>query len=141
MTDFNYVLLSKLCETFFCRLLMYNNNNDNNNNNKNNNKKIIIINVKSFPERHFFVGIQLTVFENKHTFMKKLFCIQPLWCNAKLDKFYTIYSALMPQIWHLWQELLKPTSKMWKPEGINYIVIEDLNLRQILEEALLELIS
>ena len=32
---------------------------------------IIIINVKSFLEGHFFAGFQLTVFENKRTFMRK----------------------------------------------------------------------
>ena len=32
---------------------------------------IIIINVKSFLERYFFAGFQLTVFENKRTFMEK----------------------------------------------------------------------
>ena len=50
--------------------------------------------------------------------------------------------------WHVWQELLKPTLKIWKSsydwmtwfrqqsEGINFIVIQDLNLWQILAEVL-----
>ena len=38
------------------------------------------------------MGFQLTVFENKHTFMKKkLFCTQRFSCTAKLVKFYVIY--------------------------------------------------
>ena len=66
----------------------------------------------------FFVGFQLTVFENKWTFMKKnLFCIQPLWRTAKPNTFFTICLVLtkeMAHIWHLWQELLKSTSKILK---------------------------
>ena len=41
----------------------------------------------------------------------------------------------MAQIWHLWQELLRSTSESWKPEGINYTVIEDFNVWQILTES------
>ena len=37
-------------------------------------------------------------------------------------------------------EATRSTSKTWKPEEINYIVMEDLNLWQILTEVLLELI-
>ena len=74
---------------------------------------------------------------------KKLYSIQPVWYTAKLDMFYAIYLALtkeMAQKWHLWQELLKSTSKIGKPsydqitwcrqqsEGINNTVMEDLNL-------------
>ena len=39
---------------------MYNKNNENNDNN-----------VKNFPGKTFFVGFQLTVFENNSTFMEK----------------------------------------------------------------------
>ena len=35
-----------------------------------------------FSGKTFFAGFQLTVFENKNTFMKKkLYCIQSLWCT------------------------------------------------------------
>ena len=54
-----------------------------------------------------------------------------------LDKLFAIYLVLtkeMAQIWQLWQELLKSTSKIWKPEGIIYMVMEDLNIWQILAE-------
>ena len=74
---------------------------------------------------------------------KKLFVIQPVWCTAKLDKFCAIYVVVtkeMVRIWHFWQELLKSTSKMWKPrydwvtwwkqqrEGTDYVLMENLNL-------------
>ena len=84
---------------------------------------IIIINDKSFIERHF---------------------LWDFWCTAQLDKFYAIYLVLAmekAQVWHLWEELLKSTSKIWKPEVVNYIVMKDLNLWQILAEVLLELIN
>ena len=48
---------------------------------------------------------------------KTLCCIQPLWYTAKLDQFYAIYLVIpkgMTQKWHLWQELLKSISKIWK---------------------------
>ena len=44
--------------------------------------------------KDIFEGFQSIVFENKCSFMKKMFCIQPLWYIAKLDKFYTIYLVL-----------------------------------------------
>ena len=96
--------------------------------------------------KDIFCGISINSFRKQMYFYEKnLFCIQPLWCTAKLDKFLEIYLVLakeMAQIWHLWQELLKSTSKIWKSEGINnYIVIEDKNLWQILVEVLLELIK
>ena len=59
----------------------------------------------------------------------------------------------IPQKWHLWQDLLKPTSKVWKPsydwmiwcrqqsESINSIAMEDLNLTQILAKVLPTVIS
>ena len=47
----------------------------------------------------------------------------------------------MIQILYLCHELLKSVPKVWKPEGISYTVMEDLNLWQILAETLLELIS
>ena len=60
--------------------------------------------------------------------------------DALLDKFYVIYLVITKktaQKWHLWQELLKSTSKITKPsygwmtwrrsqfEDISYIVMED----------------
>ena len=112
---------------------------------------IIMIDVKNFLERHFSRSLKI----NLHK--EKLSCIQPLPCTAKLDKYYRIYLALnkeMPQKWYLWQDLLKSTSKVWKPsydwmtwyrqqsEGISYILIEgDLNLWQILRKFLPKLIS
>ena len=101
---------------------------------------ITMINIK-FPGKTFFVGFQLTAFENKRTF---LFWIQPLRCIAKLNKFHAIYLVVTKYralIWHLCHELLNSGPKVWKTEGINYIVMEDLNLWQILAEILLEFIS
>ena len=75
-----------------------------------------------------------------------LYCIQPLWCTAKLDKVYAIYLILtkeMAQEWYLWQEVLNTCQKfedlamIWwldagnKLQGINYIGMEDLNLCSI----------
>ena len=95
-------------------------------------------------------------FKDKLTFIKKtvlhtvlqLYCIQLLSCIAKLDKYCRIYLVLTKetrQKWHLWQDLLKSTSKVCKPsydwmtwwrqqsEGISYILMEEyLNLWQIL---------
>ena len=110
--------------------------------------RILIINVKSFLERHFlrdlnwqFSKILLCIYEG--TFIKKLYCIQPLWYTAKLDKFtrsIQVQTKEMAQKWRLWQELLKSTSKIGKPshdwmtwctqqfEGKSYVVVEDLNL-------------
>ena len=51
---------------------------------------IKIMNAKSFLERHF-VGFQ---FKYKLSLMKKLYCIQPLGCLAKLEKFNAIYLLL-----------------------------------------------
>ena len=42
-----------------------------------------------------FVRFQLTVFENKCTFMKKAALHTTMhWCTATLDKFYAIYLVL-----------------------------------------------
>ena len=112
---------------------------------------IIMIDVKSFLERHFrgISKINLLLW-------KKLYCIQPLSCAAKLDKHYGIYLVLtkeIPQKWPLCQDLLKSISKDWKPscdwmtwcrqqsENINYIGMEDLDLWQILAKFLPKLIS
>ena len=99
---------------------------------------IMMIDVKSFLERHFsWISKRYLVL------LKKLYYIQPLSCTAKLDKYYEICLVLpkeIPQTWHLWQDLLKLTSKVLTPsydwmtwyrqqfDDINYIVIEDLNL-------------
>ena len=70
---------------------------------------------------------------------KKLFCIQPLWCTAKLDRFYAINLVLTKgngseMTFVAWATKIK----LWKPsydwmtwcgqqsEDINYIVMEDL---------------
>ena len=93
---------------------------------------IIMINILKVFWKNIFVGFQLKAFENKGTF---LFCMKQLWCTAKLDKFHLIYllvTTVISQIWHLCHELLKSTRKVWKPEGINDIVMKDLNLWQIL---------
>ena len=76
----------------------------------------VIINVKSFLERHFF-RISINSFLKKTFFYeKKLFCVQPLWCTAKLDKFYVIYLVLrrnslqwlLPNIaYAIWKTILK----------------------------------
>ena len=74
--------------------------------------------VKSFLERHFY-GISINSYRKIYFYEKNLFYMQPLWCTAKLDRFYVIYLVLtkeMAQIWHLWQELLKSIWKMWKSE-------------------------
>ena len=97
---------------------------------------IITINVKSFLER-YFCEISINSFRKQMYFYEKknMFCIQPLWSTAKLERFYAIYLVLtkeMAQKWDLWHELLKSTSKIWRPsyawmtwyrqqaEGINY---------------------
>ena len=107
---------------------------------------IIMIDVKSFLERHFngISKINLLLW-------KKLYCIQPLSCAAKLDKYYGIYLVLtkgISQKWHLWQDLLKSSSKVWiewLDAGNNlkasFIVIEDFNLWHILTKFLPTLIS
>ena len=127
LADFNQFFLSILYETSFCSTV---------------NKCtiaimiMIMINIKSFLEKLF-----LRTFENKSTF---LFWIQPLWCTAKRNKFHAIYLVVtkeMVQIWHLCHELLNSGPKVWKPEGINYTMMEDLNLWQILAEMLFEFIS
>ena len=74
---------------------------------------IIMIDVKRFRERHFSGISKINLL-----LWKKLYCIQPLSYAAKLDKYRGIYLVLtkgIPQKWHLWQELLKSISKVWKP--------------------------
>ena len=64
--------------------------------------------------KDIFGEFQETILENKLTFVKKMYCIQQLSCNAKLDRFYAIYLVLTNKIarkWHLWQNLLNSTSK------------------------------
>ena len=112
---------------------------------------IIIINLKCFMGRQVW-GISTKQFSNINLLLwkKYMYYIQPRWCTSKLHKMYTIDLVLakkMAQKWHFWQEVLKSTSKIWKPnydwyqsEGINYIVMRDLNFWQILAEVLLELI-
>ena len=34
----------------------------------------------------------------KNKKQKKLYCIQPLWCTAKLDKFHAVYLVLTKEI-------------------------------------------
>ena len=127
LADFNHFFLSILYETSFCSTV---------------NKCtiaimiMVMINIKSFLEKLF-----LRTFENKSTF---LLWIQPLWCTAKRNKFHAIYLVVtkeMVQIWHLCHELLNSGPKVWKPEGINYTMMEDLNLWRILAEMLFEFIS
>ena len=72
-----------------------------------------MIDAKSFLERHFSRISKINLL-----LWKKLYCIQPLSCTAKLDKYYGIYLVLtkeMPRKWHLLEDLPKPTSKVWKP--------------------------
>ena len=46
--------------------------------------------------KDIFAVFQWTVFENEFTFViKKLYCMQRLWCAAALDKFYAMNSLLM----------------------------------------------
>ena len=117
---------------------------------------IIMNNIKCFLKRHFWGDFNKLFLKINLLLWKKPYCIQQLRCTAKLDKFYEIYLVLtkeMAQKWHLWQELLKSSSKIWIPsydwmawcrqqgEDINYIVMEDLNLWSILAKVLLELIT
>ena len=88
------VFFSKSWETFLCqRWMMYNmyNNNDSNNNNE----------CQKFPEETFWGQFQFFKYKQflkiNLLLWKKLYCIQ------------------MAQKWHLWQELLQSTSKIWKP--------------------------
>ena len=82
LADFNQLFLSKLSEkNFVDSQQMYNNNNDDNDN------------VKSFLEI-FFWGFSQQFSKINVLLWKKLYCIQPLWCTASLDKFYTIYLVL-----------------------------------------------
>ena len=71
--------------------------------------------------KYIFCGISTNSFQKQMYFYEKnLVYIEPFWCTAKLDKFFTIYFVLtkeMAQIWQLWQELLK--SQIWKPEDSN----------------------
>ena len=100
----------------------------------------IMINIKNFLEIHF-CGVSINSFRI-WTFVK-LFCIQPLWCTAKLVKVHVMYLVLtkeIGQIWHLWHEPRKSAPKALKPKGINYIMIKDLDLWQILAKVLLEFI-
>ena len=111
---------------------------------------ITIVNAKIFRKRHFdgdfnkqFLKISLLVW-------KKSVLHTTILCTTKLDKFhlnviYLVLTKEMAQKWHLWQELLKLTSKLWKPsyawmtwcrqqsKDINYVVMEYLNLWPILE--------
>ena len=68
---------------------------------------MIIINVRSFP------GFQLTILKKKHTFMKNvvLYTTTLMHCKARqvLRDLFRTYQQ------NLWQELLKLTSKIWKP--------------------------
>ena len=129
---------------------MYNMHDSNNDNNNNNNE------CQKFPEETSMRDFNKHFLKINLLLWKKLDCTQQLWCTAKLDKFYVIYLVLtkeMAQKWHLWQELIKSTWKIWIPSndwmtwcrkhstGINYIMIEDLNIWSILAEVLLELIS
>ena len=112
---------------------------------------IIIINVKCFMGKQVW-GISIKQFSNINLLLwkKYVYYIQPRWYTSNLHKIYTIYLVLakkMAQKWHFWQEVLRSTSKIWKPrhdwyqsEGINYVVMRDLNFWQILAEVLLELI-
>ena len=72
------------------------------------------------------MGFQLTVFENKRTFMKKaaLHTTTLMHCNARqvLRKLFS-------------------TNQENGSDIINYIVMEDLNVWQILAEVLLELVN
>ena len=125
--------------------------------NNNDNKWIIINECQKFPEETFLGGIQSTVFKNNFTSMKRICTAynKPMHCKDRqvLRDIFSI-NQKMVQKWHLWQELLKSTSKIWKPsygwmtwcrqqsEDINCIVMEYLNLWPILEaKVLLELIS
>ena len=101
---------SKLRETFsFQHWMMYNMHNNNNDNNNE---------CQKFPKETFFRDFNKHYLKINLLLWKKLYCIQQLWCTAKLYKFYVIYLVLtkeMAQKWHLWQELIKSTSKIWKP--------------------------
>ena len=45
--------------------------------------------------KDIFGVFQWTVFKNEFTFaIKKLYCMQLLWCTATLDKFYAMYLVL-----------------------------------------------
>ena len=88
-------------------------------------KSLITNNNYNYNYRHMFPGETFLQVFNKQfsktnilSWKKKVYWIQPLWCTAKLDKFYAICfkpTEIMAQIWHLQQELLNLTSKIWKP--------------------------
>ena len=81
----------------FLLLTMYSNN-DNNNNNNNNNK------YQKFPE------FQLTVFENKRTFMKNVVLHTTTLMHCKARQVLRDLFSTNPE--NLYQELLKLTSKI-----------------------------
>ena len=112
---------------------------------------IIIIYVKNFLNylcRDFnkhFAKINLLLW-------KKLYTISLMHCKARpiLGDLLRTNHKEMSQKWYVWQKLLNSTSKIWKPsydwriwfsqqsEGINHIVIEDLNIWQITAVAALK---
>ena len=107
--------------------------------------------------KDMFAGFQYTVFENKLSSMKKavlhIFTLIQHKARQVLYAIYLVLTREMAQEWHLWCELLKSTSSIWKPsydwvtlfkkqsKGINYMVMKDLSLWQFLAEILLELTS
>ena len=111
---------------------------------------IIMINLKKFRGKTILQDFNEQFSKIIVFLWKKVVLYTATLMHCKARKFYTIYlvvSKEMAQIWHLWQELLKSTSKIWKPrydwmtwcrqqsEGINFVMMEDLNLWQILTDS------
>ena len=69
--------------------------------------------------KDMFAGFQYTVFENKLSSMKKavlhIFTLIQHKARQVLYAIYLVLTREMAQDWHLWHEVLKSTSNMWKP--------------------------
>ena len=79
--------------------------------------------------KDIFSGFQLTIFKNKRYFIKKLFCIQPFWCTAKLDKVYAIYLVLTKK----WLR-----NDIWQPQQFeNLAMIEWLDVGSNLKASII----
>ena len=69
--------------------------------------------------KDIYAGFQYTVFENKLSFMKKvvlhIFTLIQYKARQVLYAIYLVLTREMAQGWHVWHEVLKSTSNIWKP--------------------------
>ena len=70
--------------------------------------KIMTNQCQRFPEKKCFMGSQVTVFESKHTFLKKNLLNPTTLMYCKVYTIYLVQIKEMTQKIHLWQEQLKP---------------------------------